>query len=64
MAIEIIDQSLTREQLLKIAKNYYEDMVKGVVDIRREIVALGGDMHADAEEKLLQAFEDDDNFDV
>ena len=54
MAIEIIDQSISREQLLKIAKNYYENMVKGVVDIRREIVALGGDMHADAEEKLLK----------
>ena len=55
MAIEIVNQSITREQLLEIAKNYYEDMVKGVVDIKREIVALGGDMHADAEEKLLQA---------
>lgn len=55
MTIEIIDQSITREHLLQIAKEYYEDMIKGVVDVRRKIVALGGDMHADAEEKLLES---------
>ena len=54
MAIEIIDQSISREHLLEIAKEYYEDMIKGVVDIRQEIVALGGEMDSDSEVKLLQ----------
>lgn len=33
----------------------YEDMVKYVVDVERGLVALGGEMHADAEQALLEA---------
>lgn len=33
----------------------YEDMVKYVVDVERGLVALGGEMHADAEQVLLEA---------
>ena len=33
----------------------YEDMVKYVVDVERGLLALGGEMHADAEQVLLDA---------
>lgn len=33
----------------------YEDMVKYVVDVERGVIALGGEMHADAEQVLLEA---------
>lgn len=53
MGIEIVRTTVSRKQLTEIAKEYYEDIIKGVVDINREVVALGGEMHADAEEGLL-----------
>ena len=33
----------------------FEDMVKYVVDIERKVVAVGGELHADAEEVLLES---------
>ena len=36
-----------------LPKEYYDDLIKGVVDIKRKVVALGGEMHADSEEVLL-----------
>ena len=51
--IKIIDKEINNEQLIKLAQNYYDDMIKGVVDIKRQILALGGEMHADAEDILL-----------
>ena len=37
-----------------MAEGSFLDFVKAVVDIRREVIAVGGDMHADAEEELLK----------
>ena len=54
MAIIIVEKAVSKKQLGCIAREYYEDMIKGVVDIQREIIALGGEMHADAEEVLLK----------
>lgn len=45
-----IDPSLLRE----LARRWFDgEMVKFVVDVRRGIVAVGGEMHADAEVVLL-----------
>ena len=33
--------------------NPFENMIKFVVDVRQERIALGGEMHADGEEALL-----------
>lgn len=54
MGIEIVRQDISREQLDDIAREYYEELIKGVVDIKRKVVALGGEMHADSEEVLLK----------
>ncbi len=54
MDIRIIRQSVSRKSLEELAKEYYEDLIKGVVDMKRQIVALGGEMHADAESVLLK----------
>lgn len=34
--------------------NYFDDMVKGVVDVKRRIVAVDAELHADLESLLLQ----------
>ena len=54
MDIRIIKRPISKNELKDLAKEYYEDLIKGVVDIRLEVVALGGEMHADAEEALLK----------
>lgn len=41
------------EELKKIAKERFGDMVKGVVDVTKGTMALGGEMHADEEEIML-----------
>ena len=54
MDIQIIAESVSREALKKIAENQFFDMVKGVVDIEKGIMALGGELHADEEALLLE----------
>ncbi|MEK7285928.1 MAG: DUF5674 family protein, partial [Nitrospirota bacterium] len=40
-----IDQAILRD----IAKTQFQDMVKAVVDIEKETMAIGGELHADEE---------------
>jgi hypothetical protein len=54
MEVKLIDKPISREQLKVTAEELYGDMVKGVVDIRRGIMAIGGELHADEEALLLQ----------
>ena len=54
MIIRIIEQPITRAEAKEIAKEFYGDMVKGVADIEREIIALGGEWHMDANAKLIR----------
>ncbi len=42
-------------ELRRLVERYFLDMVKYVVDISRGVVALGGEMHADAEQVLLES---------
>lgn len=48
MNIKIITKPITKSEALEIAKEFYIDMVRGVVDIEKEIIALGGEYHMDA----------------
>jgi Protein of unknown function (DUF5674) len=41
-------------ELRHLVDTYFEDMVKYVVDVGRGIVAVGGEMHADGEQALLE----------
>jgi len=43
------------EVLRALVDRFFEDMVKYVVDIRRQVLAVGGELHADAEARLLEA---------
>ena len=54
MDIKIIRERISRAELKKIADANYGDMVKGVADLRQKIIALGGELHADAEAVLLE----------
>jgi hypothetical protein len=45
---------LPASELRRLVDLYFEDMVKYVVDVSRGIAAVGGEMHADAEQLLLE----------
>lgn len=50
----IIIEPIPLNELKNIAQQHFGDMVKGVVDIEKNILALGGDLHADEEAALIQ----------
>ncbi|WP_419164342.1 DUF5674 family protein [Candidatus Palauibacter sp.] len=50
----IISQSISRADLTAMAEAQFGDWIKGVVDVSRGIMAVGGDLHADDEALLLE----------
>ena len=54
MGILIVEESISLDGLRKIAANQFGDFVKFVVDIDKEIMAVGADLHADEEAVLLE----------
>lgn len=50
--IYILREKVATEQVIEMLKEY-ETMIKIVVDIRRRILAGGGEMHSDCESVLL-----------
>ena len=51
--ILLVDKPMSRQELKQIAEQRFGDMVKAVVDIKKEIMVIGGDLHADEEAVLL-----------
>lgn len=45
--IKIVKKPINLVELKKNAEKYYGDMVKAVVDVEREILAVGGEFHVD-----------------
>ena len=52
--MHILRSAITRNGLQDIADETFGDLVKGVVDVRRGIMAIGGELHSDEEALLLQ----------
>lgn len=50
----IVRDTLKFEDLKKMAAGRFGDMVKAVVDVDREIVAVDAELHADLESLLLE----------
>lgn len=50
----ICEQRISREELRQMAATGFGDMVKGVVDVDRELLALDAELHADLEALLLE----------
>lgn len=52
--IKIFKSSFAKAELNRIAKQQFGNFVKAVVDVEREIMAIGGELHADEEAILLE----------
>ena len=50
----ILDKPISREELVRLADNFYGDMIKGVVDVDQDILALDAELHSDLEGLLLR----------
>ena len=54
MVIQVIKTPLKREELLDMAREGFGDIVKAVVDVEQEIMAVGGELHSDEEVLLTE----------
>ena len=53
--IVVLEQRVPLQQLRALVAGGFGDMVKFVADVRRRVIALGGQLHADAELLLLES---------
>ncbi len=53
--IVIAAERLEPSEVARLVQLFFGDMVKYVVDVERRIAAVGGQLHADAEQLLLEA---------
>ncbi len=54
MEIKIVKNKIALAEVKRLAEESYGEMVKVVADIGQGILAIGGEMHADAEQLLLE----------
>ena len=52
--MRIVRDDITLAELTELAEERFGDLVKAVVDIEREVMAVGEGMHADEEAGLLE----------
>ncbi len=55
MKIKMVEEAIDIKELIRIGEEGFGDLVKGVVDIEKEIMAIGGELHADEEAILLSS---------
>ena len=52
--IKLIDSKIDRDELKKLVAEGFKDMVKYTVDVKKRRIAIGGELHADGEQLLLE----------
>lgn len=51
--VVVITDKISKKEIVELSNKRFGDMVKGVVDISKGVMALGGELHADEEQVLL-----------
>lgn len=54
MPIELVEKQIEKSLLFELAKERFGDLVKAVVDVEREIMIIGAELHSDEETLLLE----------
>ncbi len=52
--MEIISKKISRDELNKMDSGYFEDKIKAVVDIEKQIIWVDAELHADIEGALIE----------
>jgi hypothetical protein len=50
----LLETPISRVELIRLTFAHFGDMVKYVVDLKRNVLAIGGEMHVEAEQYLLE----------
>lgn len=53
--MKIVKDGITRNELQQMAAGRFGDMVKAVVDVEKQIIAMDAELHSDLEALLLEA---------
>jgi len=59
--MKIISENITIEEIKSMAQAMFGNLVKAVVDIEKEIIAIDGELHSDEEAMLLENCSNQDN---
>lgn len=54
MGIALVSKPISTQQLRDAGEDLYGDMVKAVVDVERQVMAIGAELHADEEAFLIE----------
>lgn len=54
MNIIVVEKGIPLAELREVAQEFYKTMIKGVVDVKNDIIAFGGEYHIDANQKLIE----------
>lgn len=54
MGIRVVKDRISRKELQEIANERFGDLVKAAIDVERGVLALGAELHADAEAELIE----------
>lgn len=54
MEMKIVKEKISKEELKQVAKEQFGNLVKAVVDVEKEIMAIGGELHSDEETLLIE----------
>ena len=54
LVVKIISEQLERDELGRMASGMFGNMVKAVVDVDRELLAVDAELHADLESLLIE----------
>lgn len=52
--MKIVTETITIGEIKKMAENLFGEMVKAVVDVERELIAVDAELHSDLEALLLE----------
>jgi hypothetical protein len=50
----LIDKPIDFKKLVELAEKNFAGLIKAVVDVEKEMMVIGGEMHADEEKMLLE----------
>ena len=54
MKTRIVKNRISRGELKALAREQYVDIIKAVIDIRQEIMGVGGELHVDIQSILIE----------
>jgi hypothetical protein len=59
--MKLIEDTISIPELQDMSQNFFEGLVKGVVDIQKRLLVLDAELHVDQEQFLLQQGSDQDD---